>query len=180
MNKCVYIDLDCTIYDFYGAIRKINGYDCHYRMSEHIFSTYNIQMIDYVKLNFNSLVDKGLFDVGPCLGRAEEYLVKVRELCDAHNVELKILGALPYNSSISSKIEESKINWMKKENIYKYFDDIIFVNGSRSKILYGSNDSILIDDYPSTEKSFNLKGYPFILHKNWKDSYTKLTNFLQQ
>lgn len=178
--KTIYIDLDGTIYDFHGAINKIHGFDCSYRLTEYIKEKHNLDMKDYIKLNFEKLIDNGLFDIGNVLGDASKYLPLIKDKCKNRNVSLKVLGALPYNSEFSEQIKTSKIDWLKRNNLYNIFDEVIFVNGSKDKILHCSHNDILIDDYYKTESLFNEKGCPFILHRNWTDSYTMIFNFLSR
>lgn len=179
MNQnTVYSDLDGTIYDFYGAINKIHGFDCGYRLSEHINFKFNMSVQTYIKLNFEKLIDNGLFDIGGILGDADKYLSLIKDKCKNRKYSLKVLGALPYNSKYSEQIQASKIGWLKRKGLIHLFDDLIFVNGSNDKILYCSQNTILIDDYHKTQSQFNKDKLPFILHRNWTDSYTEVSKFL--
>lgn len=103
-----------------------------------------------------------------------EYSVFVRFLT---NCKVNLLGALPAKSAHKSLIKKDKIEWLNNNGLRYYFDEIIYVNGSRSKIDYGGPNSILIDDFPKTQGSFKEKGYPFILHKSAKETIEHLNWF---
>lgn len=84
---------------------------------------------------------------------------------------------MPAKSAHKSLIKKDKIEWLNNNGLRYYFDEIIYVNGSRSKIDYGGPNSILIDDFPKTQGSFKEKGYPFILHKSAKETIEHLNWF---
>jgi hypothetical protein len=87
------------------------------------------------------------------------------------------LGALPYNKPYNNTVRCHKISFLKAKGFWSKFDDIIFVYGSKSKLQYANDTSILIDDYPRTKARFDELNAPMVLYKNPVDTMKELAKF---
>lgn len=175
--KILNSDLDNVLYDFVGALALVEGYDCKETWMAEKVNTSGLNYYGYVKRMFDGAIDKGLFTIGKPLPDAVQLLDHLTDLKKEHGFMLNLLGACPHNHPKSDKIIKDKTEWLEKYNLVKYFDQIIFTNGSKSKVNHGHPYSLLIDDYEVTEKRFAEINAPFILHTTTENTIVELKKY---
>lgn len=170
------IDMDGVLYDFTGQMAVMDGFDYTGRWFEYVQSQ-NISLHKYISLKFDEYAPNGLFLDGNLCNGAMELILHVNDLREKYNLKINILGALPHNKSYANIVKEHKLSFINRHNLNQYFDDIILVDGSKSKLKYSDKNSVLIDDYPATKIRYDKIGGNMILHKNTKDTINQLSQY---
>ncbi len=172
--KIVNVDLDHVLYDLYGTIATIEGYASVDEMEKAVFYHEELDLYTYMKENFNHYIDLEVFLIGGPMPGFKDMLDHLVSLKEKHGFQLNLLGAHPRDHEKTDMIVHHKTEWLKKNGIYDYFDDVIFVNGSKSKVKYANDHSVLIDDYKVTEQRFKDIGAPFILHTSAESTISQI------
>lgn len=170
------VDIDGVLYDYAAQMASMDGFKYQGRWFEYIQNNgYNLH--DYMRVKFEEYAEHGLFLNGkPCDG-AHDLVSMLTLLKNKYNLKLNILGALPYDKSYSNTVRCHKVSFLKTYGLWDKFDEVIFVNGSRSKTDYANSQSILIDDYPRTKKRFDDLNAPMVLYRNPSDTMKELEKF---
>ena len=170
------VDIDGVLYDFTAQMASMDGFKYQGRWFEHI-QNQNMKLHDYIVVKFDEYAQNGLFLNGKACDGAHELVSMLSLLKSKYNLQLNILGALPYNKPYSNTVRCHKISFLKAKGFWSKFDDIIFVYGSKSKLQYANDTSILIDDYPRTKARFDELNAPMVLYKNPVDTMKELAKF---
>lgn len=170
------IDMDGVLYDFTGQMAVMDGFDYAGRWFEYV-QDQNLSLHEYIVSKFDEYAPNGLFLNGNLCTGAIELLFHVDKLRTKHGLKVNILGALPHNKPYANIIKEHKLSFIKRLDLNYYFDDIILVDGSKSKLKYANKNSILIDDYPATKSRYDKIGGNMILHKNTKNTINELNKY---
>lgn len=170
------VDIDGVLYDFTAQMALMDGFKYQGRWFEHI-QNQNMKLHEYIALKFDEYAQNGLFLHGKVCDGAHELVSVLSLLKSKYNLQLNILGALPYDKPYGNTVRCHKISFLKSNGLWDKFDDIIFVEGSKSKLQYANDTSILIDDYPRTKKRFDELNAPMVLYKNPESTILELKKY---
>lgn len=177
MYNVLNLDSDGVIYDLTGQLARMDGYSYmrYWFDQAHIRGmSYN----DYFTERMNAQIPNGLFYKGNALHDAEHLLEHLVLIKLKYNIKLNLLTAAPHDSPLFEEVKRQKLDWYKKVGYDVLFDELIVTNGSWGKLDYSHEKSILIDDHIGSQRRFNEKNYPFILHRSTKDSIQQLEKIL--
>lgn len=170
------VDIDGVLYDFTAQMALMDGFKYQGRWFEHI-QNQNMKLHEYIAVKFDDYAQNGLFLNGKACDGAHELVSMLCLLKNKYNLQLNILGALPYDKYYGNTVRCHKIAFLKSTGFWSKFDDIIFVDGSKSKLQYANQTSILIDDYPRTKVRFDELNAPMVLYKNPEATMLELEKY---
>lgn len=177
MYNVLNLDSDGVIYDLTGQLARMDGYSYtrHWIEQAHIRG---ISFNDYFTERMNYHIPNGLFYEGISLYDAEHLLEHLVLIKLKYNIKFNLLTAAPHDSPLFEEVKRQKLEWYKKVGYDVLFDELIVTNGSWGKLDYSHEKSILIDDHIGSQRRFNEKKYPFILHRSAEDSIQQLEKIL--
>lgn len=172
----IYFDLDGVLVDLSTGLAKLEGYDDPVLWFLHRQEEFDRYV--YPKV-IEMYIDQQCFATLPPMPHFEE-MKKVIAYLKNKGYNIKILSSC-MDTHYSDKITEQKKAWVLNHmQGLVTIDDINIVRGSELKIDFIKDDenSILIDDYTRTQKTFieNGIGDQFILYKSFYGFIQALKN----
>lgn len=175
MIKNIIFDMDEVLVNLSQHLAKLDGYDSQVLWYIHKFETdgYNT----YPKSIERHLESSKCFENCPPMPYYESMKKLIRRLYDK-GFKISILSSC-MDKDYSDEITRQKNVWLRKyyADEMHMFNEINIVRGSSLKINYVDENSILIDDYLKTQKSFIESGMgdQFILYTEFEKLLDDLT-----
>lgn len=170
------VDVDGVLYDYTSAMAKMDGFDYQGRWFEYIQSQ-GLTLAQYIALKFDEHAMNGVFLNGNVCDGAHELMSSLNILKKKYGVRINILGALPHKKPYVETVRCHKMQFLKTNNLIQYVDNVILVDGSKSKVNYANKTSLLIDDYPVTKERYDNAGGNMILHRSVKSTLKELESY---
>lgn len=176
MMEILNVDSDGVLYNLTDHLSYMDGYSYQQYWIDKA-NERGMKLSDYYSERMNDHIPNGLFLHGRPMVDAERLLDHVYDIKMKTGVKLVCLTAGPHGHPQFDIVERDKKQWFKDIGFDKYFDEIIVTDGSHGKLEHSSEKSILIDDHTGSQRRFKEKNFPFILHRNTKQTIEELKKY---